>query len=202
MFLLSHPHVVISFSVTGSDWQCVRALCCRSVSYIADDQARENEVHNLVGFSLYWKHVSILWPINTYVLLPSFSSYNLISVIIYCLKYTFFTRDFLKLYRNNKITSTIFPSWTLTWRLLFLNVAPCSLVEIDRRFRWTYCLHHRPDDGGYKYFWNSCEFLRYYTAQHSRRQSSSYSPPWEPEMSESYFMFYLSVKLICFMHVF
>jgi hypothetical protein len=31
------------------------------------------------------------------------------------------------------------------------NVAPCSLVEIDRRFRGAYCPHHqgdRPDDEG------------------------------------------------------
>jgi hypothetical protein len=33
---------------------------------------------------------------------------------------------------------------TLPW-----NIAPCSLVEIDRRFRGSYCLHYQgPDDGG------------------------------------------------------
>jgi hypothetical protein len=26
---------------------------------------------------------------------------------------------------------------------VFLDVAPCSLVEIDRRFRGAYCLHHQ-----------------------------------------------------------
>jgi hypothetical protein len=35
------------------------------------------------------------------------------------------------------------------------DVAPCSLVEIDRRFRGAYSLHHqdvhRPDDGGSKH---------------------------------------------------
>jgi hypothetical protein len=37
------------------------------------------------------------------------------------------------------------------------DVVPCNLVEIDRRFRGTYCLHHHDDeahrsyDGGSKY---------------------------------------------------
>jgi hypothetical protein len=29
----------------------------------------------------------------------------------------------------------------------FWDVMTCRLVEIDRRFRGAYCLHHRPDDG-------------------------------------------------------
>jgi hypothetical protein len=29
---------------------------------------------------------------------------------------------------------------------VFWDAAPCSLVEIDRRFRGTYCLHHRGDN--------------------------------------------------------
>jgi hypothetical protein len=28
---------------------------------------------------------------------------------------------------------------------VFWNVAPCSLVDIDRRFRGTYCFHHQGD---------------------------------------------------------
>jgi hypothetical protein len=38
---------------------------------------------------------------------------------------------------------------------IFWDVAPCSHVEVDRRFRGAYCLHHHvvelinhPDDGG------------------------------------------------------
>jgi hypothetical protein len=34
---------------------------------------------------------------------------------------------------------------------VFWDVAPCSLVEIDRRFRGAFCLHHQaydPDDAG------------------------------------------------------
>jgi hypothetical protein len=31
--------------------------------------------------------------------------------------------------------------------IAFWDIALCSLVEVDRRFRGAYCLHHRPDDG-------------------------------------------------------
>jgi hypothetical protein len=37
---------------------------------------------------------------------------------------------------------------------VFWDVAPCSHVEVDRRFVGAYCPHHRPDDGG---------FLRFYS---------------------------------------
>jgi hypothetical protein len=50
---------------------------------------------------------------------------------------------------------------------VFWDVAPCD----------------RPDDGGSKHFWNVGKLLPDYMAQHSRRQSSSYSLPWEPEIS-------------------
>jgi hypothetical protein len=33
---------------------------------------------------------------------------------------------------------------------VFWVVAPCSLVEVYRRFRGPCCLHHRPDYGGSK----------------------------------------------------
>jgi hypothetical protein len=29
---------------------------------------------------------------------------------------------------------------------VFWDVAPCSHVEVDRRFRGAYCLHHQGDD--------------------------------------------------------
>jgi hypothetical protein len=38
---------------------------------------------------------------------------------------------------------------------VFWDVAPCSLVDVYRRFRGTYCLHHQgdecTDDGGSKH---------------------------------------------------
>jgi hypothetical protein len=43
------------------------------------------------------------------------------------------------------------------------DMAPCSLVEEDRRFRRANCLHHqdnRPDDGGSTPLWIICLVLR------------------------------------------
>jgi hypothetical protein len=31
------------------------------------------------------------------------------------------------------------------WSLVFWNISPCSHVEVDRRFRGAYCLHHQGD---------------------------------------------------------
>jgi hypothetical protein len=60
---------------------------------------------------------------------------------------------------------------------VFWDVAPCSLIEIDRRFGRAYCLHHEDDDsagdGGSKHIWSVGQFLRDNTAQHPRRRSSS-----------------------------
>jgi hypothetical protein len=61
---------------------------------------------------------------------------------------------------------------------VFWDVAPCSLVEIERRFRGAYCLLHQahhPDNGGSKHLLNVGQFPRDYTVQHSRTQSSSHS---------------------------
>jgi hypothetical protein len=30
-------------------------------------------------------------------------------------------------------------------KITFWNIAPCSLVEVDRHFRSAYCLHHKGD---------------------------------------------------------
>jgi hypothetical protein len=51
------------------------------------------------------------------------------------------------------------------------DITPCSLVEVYRRFRGTYCHHQgddRPDNG------NVGQLLRDYMAQYPRRLSSSY----------------------------
>jgi hypothetical protein len=69
---------------------------------------------------------------------------------------------------------------------VFWDIAPCSLADIDRRFTGAYCLHHQgegSDNGGGKYLWNVGKLLPDYPTQHPRRQSSSYSPLWEPEIS-------------------
>jgi hypothetical protein len=54
-------------------------------------------------------------------------------------------------------------------------VAPCSLVQVYRRFRGTYCLHHRPVNGDY-------QSVPDYTALQPSEQPSSCSSPWEPQI--------------------
>jgi hypothetical protein len=56
---------------------------------------------------------------------------------------------------------------------VFWNIAPCSLVEIDRWFRDAYCLHQLPGGGDSKHLWNVGQFLPDYMTQYPRRQSSS-----------------------------
>jgi hypothetical protein len=60
---------------------------------------------------------------------------------------------------------------TVVW-----DVVPCSLVEVEQRFRGARCLHHQgdddPNDGGSKHLRNVGKLLPDYTAQHPRRQSS------------------------------
>jgi hypothetical protein len=43
-------------------------------------------------------------------------------------------------------------------------------------------IYHSPDDGGSKYLWNVGKLLPDYTALQPRRQPSSYTPPWEPQI--------------------
>jgi hypothetical protein len=42
-----------------------------------------------------------------------------------------------------------------------------------------------PDDGGSKDLWNVGKFLPDYTVLQTRRQPSSYSPPWEPQILQN-----------------
>jgi hypothetical protein len=71
-------------------------------------------------------------------------------------------------------------------RFVFWDVLPCKII-IDRRSRSTCCLHHQGDDGGVStYLWNVGRQL-FYTAVHPRRQiRTSYSPPWELEISHTW----------------
>jgi hypothetical protein len=65
---------------------------------------------------------------------------------------------------------------------VFWALAPCSLVEVNQRFRGPCRLHHQGDDGGSKDLWKVGKLLPDYTAPKPRRQPSSYSPPWEPQI--------------------
>jgi hypothetical protein len=52
----------------------------------------------------------------------------------------------------------------------FWDTALCSLVEVDRRFRSAYCLHHQDDDWGSTYLWNVV-LRQDYTSLYPRRLS-------------------------------
>jgi hypothetical protein len=65
---------------------------------------------------------------------------------------------------------------------VFWVVAPRNLVEIYRRFRGA-CCRDRPYDGGIRHLWIVSKLLPDCEAQQPRIQPSSYSPPWEPQIS-------------------
>jgi hypothetical protein len=73
----------------------------------------------------------------------------------------------------------------------------CSLVEVYHCFTGACCLHHHPEDESSQHFWNVSKFLPDYNAQQPRRQPSSYSLPWESEISWKNNQWYL---LKCFIH--
>jgi hypothetical protein len=84
---------------------------------------------------------------------------------------------------------------------VFWVVAPCSLVEVYRRFRLFAASIIRAIalDGGSKHIWNVGKLLPDYTEQQPRRQPSSYSPPWEPEISHiNIFPYDVAFNLIIF----
>jgi hypothetical protein len=77
---------------------------------------------------------------------------------------------------------------------VFWVVVPCRLVEVYHRFRGPCCLHHQgdhPDDGGSKDLWNVVKLLPDYTVLQPRRQPSSYSPPWEPQILQNTVLYLL-----------
>jgi hypothetical protein len=51
---------------------------------------------------------------------------------------------------------------------VFWVITPCSLIQVYRSFRGVCCLYHQGD-----------------TAQQPRRHPSSYSPPWESQISHN-----------------
>jgi hypothetical protein len=72
---------------------------------------------------------------------------------------------------------------------VFYVVAPCRLAWVYQRFRGSYRLHHQavtiawcPDDGGGTDLRNVGKLTPVCTALQPVRQTSSWSPPWEPQV--------------------
>jgi hypothetical protein len=86
----------------------------------------------------------------------------------------------------------------MKFRTVFWEVLPCKII-VDRRFSDSWCLHHPPpipDDAGSTYLWNVGRQL-FYTTVYPRRQFwTSYSPPWELEISQFNRLLALS-SLVC-----
>jgi hypothetical protein len=77
--------------------------------------------------------------------------------------------------------------------IALIEAARTSETSVDNYFTRQYIpednSEHRPDDGGSTYLWNVGRQL-FYTAVHPRRQFwTSYSPPWELEISHVKIMF-------------
>jgi hypothetical protein len=68
---------------------------------------------------------------------------------------------------------------------VFWVVAPCSLV-VYRCFKVIAVSIIALMMDARKHLWNFCKLLPDYTAQQPRRQPSSYSPQWEPQISRLY----------------
>jgi hypothetical protein len=66
----------------------------------------------------------------------------------------------------------------------FWDIAPCNLVELDRRFRDVCYLHQGLDDGSGTHLWNVGILQREYTVSYPRKLLSSYSLSWESEISQ------------------
>jgi hypothetical protein len=83
----------------------------------------------------------------------------------------------------------------VTSSLLHLNILFSALFSnIPTR-------HNRPDDGGSTYLWNVGRQL-FYTAVHPRRQIwTSYSPPWEPEISSPLYVLLFVWKNNFYTHI-
>jgi hypothetical protein len=104
------------------------------------------------------------------------------------LHFLFFRIIFIISYLGNHHLLTIaLSSYKIFWILIcrlkmatFWAAAPCSLVEVYRRFRGACCLQYqgdyRPVYGASTHIWNVGKLPPDYMAQHPRRQSPSYSP--------------------------
>jgi hypothetical protein len=76
----------------------------------------------------------------------------------------------------------------ITRGLTTVRTWPCRTVWVHRRFGGPHCFRYQgddnqdPDDGGSDNLWNVGKLIPVNTALQPRRQPSSYSQPWEPQI--------------------
>jgi hypothetical protein len=106
-------------------------------------------------------------------------------VLIQDLRYSIFINQF------QEPNMDIFRAFLLLKIIALWYVAPSSLVQVKRRFRYAYCLHHyRPHDGDSTNFRNVGLFQLHYTALYPIKVPYSYSPPREAEIYYYYYYYY------------
>jgi hypothetical protein len=105
-----------------------------------------------------------------------------------------YSGDHIMYSRNHRLL--LIMKMTAFWYIVLYN-----LVEVDRRFRGTYCFHHhRPDKGGSTRPWNVGLLQRDYKPLYPRRLTSSYSPPRGLVISRSLLtpkFYYLNSRTAC-----
>jgi hypothetical protein len=73
--------------------------------------------------------------------------------------------------RNVPVSFQILMTVSMKMRVIWdTSIAPCRVVEVNRRFRGAYCLHYqgdRRDSGGCKHVWNASKLSRDYTLWYS-----------------------------------
>jgi hypothetical protein len=87
-------------------------------------------------------------------------------------------------------TSSSVPPVVVTKMAVFWVVPPCNLVQVYRRFRGLYRLHHQGDvfiitdrlHGGSTDLWNFGKLVPIYAALQPIRQPSSYRLAWESQV--------------------
>jgi hypothetical protein len=75
------------------------------------------------------------------------------------------------------LTSLVLNLVTVLKITVFWDIAPYCVLEVDWLFRSAYCLHHRDYD-----WWNVSQLQQNYILCYFTKLSSSYLPPWEPEI--------------------
>jgi hypothetical protein len=191
------------------NWSCVlvggpAVGCCLSFTFTllfnclsSRKRCKDKSFHELVVYCCYTNspEFSNLPPRSTFILLNN-KSLNLFAFTPLSPQLVIFLNEFLLIcvcgqYKVNYDTVTI----------VEIRGSNSVLGEISGSHRSEYeddCLLgccavqsgrslptflRSPDDGGSELLWNVGKYIPDYTAQYPRRQSSSYSSPWEPEIS-------------------
>jgi hypothetical protein len=156
-------------------WKCCfRGLLGRWSSTVGKRQCVERLYHKMASEQEIHRHqyrfVCFLFVLLCHMLLQIISLF-----FHFFLRFTSFTCIFI-------IQTEVIVFTTLKIRV-FWDIAPCSLVKVDRlsEVRTAFIrrvMNHHPEDGGSTHLWNGALLQWDYTALYLRKLSSSCSHPW------------------------